>query len=201
MQNNENSWENNSEGDSRVIRQMSPTRNHNEVYWMLPPLSLQGPWNYPKPERQAIGREKSKCKVKRNMDKLDPIGKWNSWGQMELHKNNLESKSVCVSNSNSVTKHKSVPFSTIAHMPGLGLEESKGGNLAGAINWSEDVAIHQWGESAYQTQHSWTTEEPVTLHQLQEYNCCCFPFAFMQILQWRQISLQISCKFLCDQAS
>ena len=39
------------------------------------------------------------------MDKLDPIGKWNSWGQMELHKNNLESKSVCVSNSNSVTKH------------------------------------------------------------------------------------------------
>lgn len=41
---------------------------------------------------------------------------------------------VCVSNSNSVTKHKSVPFSAIAHMPGLGLKESKGGNLAGAIN-------------------------------------------------------------------
>lgn len=97
--------------------------------------------------------KKFECKVKRNIDKIDPTGKWNPWGQTKPLKDSLEFKSLSASNSNNVTKHKSVPFCPVLHMLGLGLKESKGRNLTGAIG-TEVRLLPSISEVIHQINHN-----------------------------------------------
>lgn len=145
---------------------------------MLSPLSLQWAWSAYKLERQAIEKEK-------NLN----MGKFDSTGQMEPMTKNCTPQGqfgIQVCQCFKFYQHDWIEICALLHgwthaLPG---SQSKGSDLTGVGGTEVSFrCISTWAK------HPWTAVVPGTLHQLCEYNYCCF--IYFCLPNPKQISLMI----------